>query len=294
MSDELGIFRFTQEAYDQLRLVVAKESPETYLDPDADFEAILAARGIGNYAEPTNISAIHPIGLTPSSDGPPHRADVQALDFYRSLVDMTPRTATDERMWAWLTHFKLHRYSLGRWRRTKNTVPTNYVRSHWFVDNRAEGLKQYNTAARTWWIAHTANKAANASAGAFTVQEALQDFATNAVHYHILMTKYSFARCPQVLAELVRVLLQEAQGMKAEAGLYAVMKRLNLISGTRILDLLPRSELRAAIVEIVDEIMSEPEMVSGPHQAAQSRAVSLLESWRWRAINRSRVDGRSR
>ena len=82
---------------------MAKESPETYLDPDVDFEAILAARGICDYAEPTHISAIHPISLTPSSDGPPHRADIQALDFYRSLVGMTPRTATDERMWAWMT-----------------------------------------------------------------------------------------------------------------------------------------------------------------------------------------------
>ena len=262
MSDDLGVFRFTQEAYDQLRLVVAKETPETYLDPDVDFEAILAVRGICNYSEPTNISAIHPISLTPSSDGPPHRADLQALDFYRSLVGMTARAAADERMWAWMTHFRLHQYSLERWRRISNTVPTNYVRSHWFVDNRTEGLKQYNTAARTWWIAHTATKAANASAGAFTVDEALQDFATNAVHYHILMTKYSFASSPDVLAELVRVLLQEAQGMKAQAGLYALMKRLNLISGTRILDVLPRGELRAAIVEIVDEIMSEPEMVT--------------------------------
>ena len=211
--------RLTQEAYDEL-LQVARESPQEYLDPNVDFERILTERGVCDYTEETNVTSVKPIQLTAASDGAPHTADGQALSFYDSLEDVTARAATDERMWAWITHFRLHEYSLKRWRRQKNTDLTRYVRAHWFVGSRGEGLWLYNTAARTWWIAHTAVRAAKASGGAFTVKEALADFATFAVHYHILMTKYTFIRCPQVLAELVRVLLNEAKGMKAQSGLY--------------------------------------------------------------------------
>ena len=255
------ILRLTQEACDQL-LQVALESPQEYLDPEVDFERILASRGVREYTEKTNVTSVEPIQLIPASDGGPHTADRQALDFYDSLEGVNARAATDERMWAWITHFRLHEYSLHRWRRQKNTDLTKYVRAHWFVGSRGEGLWLYNTAARTWWIAHTAVRAAKASGGAFTAQEALADFATYAVHYHILMTKYTFIRCPQVLAELVRVLLNEAQGMKAERGLYALSRRLNLTCGTRILDLVPRLELRATITGIVDEMMADPDIVA--------------------------------
>ena len=227
MSDDgFPVFRFTQEAYDQL-LEVAKESPDSYLDPHVDFANVLSDRGVTEFTETTSVSSTRPLALVPATDGPPNRADAQAMAFYETLVGVTPRIATDCRMWAWITHFKLHAYSLQRWRRNRSTDLARYIKAHWFV-RPGEGLWLYNTAARTWWIAHTAKKAAAAAGGAFTAEEALDDFATYAVHYHIVMTKYSFARSPRVLSELVRALLNEAQGMKAEAGLYALTRHLNL------------------------------------------------------------------
>ena len=76
------------------------------------------------------------------------------------------------------------------------------------------------------------------------------------------MTKYRFPRDYRVLGEVVRVLLNEAQGMKAEKGLYAIMKGLNLRSGTHILDVMPRAVLRERIVTLVDTVMSDPTMVA--------------------------------
>ena len=255
------VCRLTQEAYDQLRLL-GQESPETYLDPDVDWRQVLATRGVHDVTEDTDIIATQAVDLIARESGAPNRADQQALLFYRSLPNLGPADATDERMWAWYTHFRYHGYSLWRWRRQRNTNLSNYVLSHWFVRNPPEGLWLYNTAARTWWIAHLASKAANASGGAFSAQEALDDFARYAVHYHILMTKYEFSRHPRVLAELVRMLLNEAKGMKAEAGLYAIMRKLNLMSGTHILDVLPQELLRERIVKIAEEVMSQPEMVA--------------------------------
>ena len=260
MPDRHPVYRLTQEAYDQLRLAAA-EDPDSYLDPEIDFEEVLRARGVSDYLEETSITTDSPIELAPPEEGVvPNRADIQGLDFYRSFVGMSPSAATDERMWAWMTHFRLHAYSLKRWRRPYNVNMHHYVRDHWFRSSQTDAFWRHNTASRTWWIAHTAIKAAQGSAGAFTAEDALDLFANTAVFYHIPMY-YNFTREPVVLGEVVRALLNEAQGIRAEAGTYALLRELNLMGGTHLLPMVPRDVLREKIVDDVERVMSDPDMV---------------------------------
>ena len=168
---EHPVLRLTPEAYYNLQDFAA-QNPEAYLNPDIDFSAVLAERGVMNYATSTPITTTRPISLT--MDGVPRRnntlnhADKQALDYYNSFIGMEPKHATDELIWAWITHFRLHQYSLQRWRRTHSVQNLfNYVRDHWFVKNSSDGLWQHNTASRTWWVAHIATKAASASGWGF-------------------------------------------------------------------------------------------------------------------------------
>ena len=286
MTDRHPVYRLTQEAYDQLRLV-AEADPDAYLDADRDFNRVLSERGVADMFEETDITTSRPISLTPAAEGTtPHQADRQALSFYKSFKGMSPSSATDMRLWAWMTHFRLHSYGLKRWRRPSNVNMLNYVRSHWFglgksntgtgqpkagipeirksqvgTVGTSEALWRRNTASRTWWIAHTAIKAARGSAGAFTAEEALQLFSEIAVFYHALMS-YNFTREPVMLGEMVRTLLNEAEGIAAEKGTYALLRELNLIGGTQILPLVSRKVLRELIVENVDRIMSDPDLVS--------------------------------
>ena len=272
------ILRFTQEAYDQLKLF-AKEHPERWCAEDVDFDQILKTEvRITDYTEETGVTTTKRPALVPAERGrPPNHADAQALEYHDSFSGLTPAGATDERMWAWITHFCLHGYSLKRWRGAKNTVPPNYVRDHWFVkDGSVEALWLYNSAARPWWLGHTVKKAAAASGAAFTEAEALADFVRYAVHYHILGTKYTFTRSPIVLAEIVRALLREAKGMRAEAGLYDLTRRLNLVSGTILLDALPRIALRKLIVDNVEQIMSSVELVSDRRRLRNRRPFRCL------------------
>ena len=213
MTDSHPVYRLTQEAYDQLRLA-ADENPDSYLDSEIDFGEVLRDRGVFDPFEKTSITTDRPIALTPVAEGEiPNRADRQALTFYGSFDGMNPSRATDERLWAWMTHFRLHAYGLKRWRRPSNINMQNYVRSHWFSSGSTDAFWRHNTASRTWWIAHTAIKAARGSAGAFTAEEALKVFAETAVFYHIPMY-YNFTREPMILAEVVRAILNEAQGIK--------------------------------------------------------------------------------
>lgn len=259
MTEKYPVYRLTQEAYDQLWLA-AREDPEAYLDPERDFGQVLNERGLTEYLEESGAFTNAPIELTPVESGPPNRADRQALEFYRSLDGMTPRLALDECLWAWVTHFRLHAYSLERWRRSKNTNLANYIRAHWFRNSSADALWRHNTASRTWWLAHIAIRAAEGSAGAFSAEEAVALFAETAVFYHLPMY-YNFTREPMVLGEVVRALLKEADGVKAEDGLYALLKELNLMGGIQLLSVMPRMTLRERIVDEVERIMSNPELV---------------------------------
>lgn len=261
MTNRHPVYRLTQEAYDQLR-VAAEEAPDSYLDPCIDFREVLRERGVHDPFEETPITTSGPIDLVPVAEGGiPNRADGQALDFYHSFDGMTPNSATDERLWAWMTHFRLHSYSLKRWRRPSNVNMQNYVRAHWFSSGSTDALWRHNTASRAWWIAHTAIKAARGSGGAFTSEQALKVFADTAVFYHIPMY-YTYTREPIILAEVVRAILNEAAGINAEKGLYALLGELNLMGGTQLLPLLPRDALREKIVDKVERIMSDPGMVS--------------------------------
>ena len=269
------VFRTTNEARYELERV-AEETPEIYLDPDTDFDAILRNRGFDNYAEQvTEVWSERPFVLTPVDSGPRNRADQQALDFYNGLVGITPGIAADENMWVWMCHFKLHSYGISRWRRQSNTDLRRYIKAHWFAEGSGQEFRMRNTAARTWWIAHTALKAAGGSGGAFDAKQALEHYANNAVHWHLLM-KDQFSRSPLIVAELTRVLLNEAQGISAEKGFRALLRMLNLESGTRVLDALPRLDLREIITEYVEEIMSDPDMVSDRNMLRQRKPFRVL------------------
>lgn len=256
-SERHPVFRLTQEAYDQLA-IVARQRPKIYLDPETDFHQVLSGVGISDYAEDTGIFATRPIALTPADSGPPNRADRQALGFYYLFDGMTPSAATDGLMWAWMTHFPLHSYSIRRWRRQGNL--SNHVRTHWFVGNESDALRQNNTASRTWWIAYTAIMAAKASAGAFTEEQAIEHFANNPRHYHNMMDS-NFSRHPMLCAELLLALMTEAAGIKSTSA-DEIWKRLNLAAGTLLLDAMPREQIRERINRYVDDLMSDPDHVA--------------------------------
>ena len=256
-SERYPIFRLNQEAYDQL-MIVARDRPEVYLDPDTDFHQILDEIGVADYTEDTGISSSSPITLKPETMSPLNRADRQALAFYRSLDGMTANAATDGHMWTWMTHFPLHPYSVGRWRHQGNL--SNDVRTHWFVGNESDALRQNNTASRTWWIAHTAIMTAKASAGAFTEEQAMEHLANNPRHYHNMMDS-NFSRHPMLCAELLLALMTEAHGIKS-ASTDQIWKRLNLAAGTLLLDVMPRDQIRERINRYVDELMSNPDHVA--------------------------------
>ena len=119
-----------------------------------------------------------------------------------------------------------------------------------------------------------AHRAARYSGGTFEVKDAVEHFANHAEHYHILRRR-SLTRSPLVLAEIVRALLSEAEGIKDD-GVAALWSRLNLNAGTRLLDVMPRELLRSQIGTYVEEIMSNPELVADTTKLRNRNATVVL------------------
>ena len=79
------------------------------------------------------------------------------------------------------------------------------------------------------------------------------------------------------MAELTRALMNEAKGINIEAGFVrGLLRSLNLEGGTRVLDTLPRDALREIILNYLDEIMSNPEMVSDRRMLRNRKPFRVL------------------
>ena len=271
-SEHFPVLRLTQEAYNELRMAL-EEDPTKWSNPETDFTDVLASRGLTEFVEETGIFSTTPISLFPATERPPSRADRQALDFYHSLVGMTPRAATDGLIWAWMTHFRLHGYAIRRWPRHQGD-PVSHAKLHWFVENEGDVLRKWNTASRTWWVAHTAVAAADSSAGAFTAREAIEHFANHPRHYHNALDS-NFSRHPLVCAEVVRALLNEARGISG-TGSDQIWKSLNLTSGTLLFDAMSRDDIRQHINRHIESIMSIPTYVSDRTQLRNRQPYRVL------------------
>ena len=267
------ILRLTERARDELERV-ARDTPAVYLDPNTDFARVLEEAGIvrEEQTESTGIRCDNPPVLTPVEQGDLNLADRQALRFYQALPGLTPDWAQDRLVWTWMTHFVMHSYTLRRWREPTGNV-TNWVLRHWF----AEGLpiiRKYNTASRTWWIAHIATIAGTNSGGAFSKEEALEHFASHPRHYHNLMDN-ELSRHPVVMAELVRAFMTDAQGISG-TGSDEIWRQMNLESGVLLFDAMPREAIREHIVKIVDDVMSNPDFVADRRKLRNSKPFRVL------------------
>ena len=253
MTEPMNINRLTDEAFRAL-VNLAEAKPELWQDPEADFGQALAEIGVIRYAEATGITAADP-ALAPPERPPRPRADRQALDWSQGFNGMTPVNAADPNLLAWLNHFALHRYGIKRWTITAGANPVNHIRRHWLTEN-ASDIWESSIAGRTWWIAETCRRASECSGGAFTAQQALDHFSENAENYHNSM-QFNLMRNPLLLAECIRVLLNEARGIST-TGYRQVVRQLNREAGALLPDALSRQQIRGLIVKITEQTMTQP------------------------------------
>ena len=261
MTEKQTLHKFTHKAFVYLHDKF-EDNVEHYKNPDADFDALLKNNGIDNYKEPVDVSINNPIKLIPPDDKTyksSHLADIQALDFYNSFEGMTPRLASDPHVLAYLNHFYLHQYGIERWPISTNTNNEN-IRKHWLTTSTENtDIWKSSISGRTWWIAYMAIKAAESSSGAFDAKQALKKFSETPEYYHRTM-EYSILKNKVVMAEFIRALLNEANGINRD-GYRAMIMDLNREAGARLIDSWSQQDLRDLVIEAAERQMCNPESV---------------------------------
>ena len=260
MGTPTQIMRLTNQAMDALR-EKAKSQPELWQDPQTDFEQVLRELNLPNYAEPTGLVATDTISM-PSADQFPttfkSRADHFALAFHRNIPGITPSHMADPQLLAWLSCFHLLEFGISRWPLRNGADLTRHVLYHYLPES-GRPITDASIAGRTLWLAEIANRAASHTQ-AFTAQQAIDHFAKNPEDYHDC-TAFYVMRAPVILAEYVRSLISDAQGISRE-GSREIARDLNRAAGARILDSLDRQEIREIIADSVNRLMHQTRYVA--------------------------------
>ena len=274
MMSPTPIMRLTTEAMDALRSV-AQQTPEVWQDPKTDFGALLESLNIPNYAEPTALLAHGEIGmpLEEQYSRPFNaKADRHALKFYSNIPDITPVHMADPQMLAWLSCFHLLEFGISRWPLQKFTNLTKHTLDH-FLPESGRPITDASVAGRTLWVAEIAKRAA-ASGKSFTPEQVLEHFSNNPEDYHNC-TAFYVMRSPTILAEYVRALMTDAQGINRE-GSRELARDLNRAAGARLLDSLDRKEIREIITKSVDRLMHQTGYVADRTKVRGRRNLQVL------------------
>ena len=255
------LYKLTPNAFNWLSNNI-ENNIDLYKDPHADFAKILL-ENMDEYRELTDITITGDIKLKLPDEkisNKLHLADRQALDFYNSLKGMTPRLATNPEILAYINHFYLHEYGILRWPHRKSNTQIAHIRDHWLTaSNQTTKIRKASISGRTWWIAHLAVTAAEASNGAFDAKQALEVFVDDPEYYHRSM-EYGVLYNSTVLAECVRSLRTDAKTI-ARNGYIEMAKEINREGGAKLLDSLGQSDIRDLIKRSADRLMRRTEFV---------------------------------
>ena len=155
---------FTEQSVASIRENVYRHVDEYYalLDSDQPLSFISADRGIQSRMSRLEAPSLRG-QLLDGERGELYPTDVlNALTVHRSLSQLTPHQASDERLWAYLAHTECARYVARRWlkasvRERDRNDAKKAVLNHFFANgNRA--LIRDNGISRLWWLGHIAQK----------------------------------------------------------------------------------------------------------------------------------------
>ena len=164
----------------------------------------------------------------------------------------------DSQILAWLSCFHLLEFGISRWSLQEGSNLTKHALDH-YLPERGRSVTDASIAGRTFWVAETAKRAAT-NGKSFTAEQVLEHFSNNPEDYHNC-TSFHIMRSATVLAEYVRALMTDAQGINRE-GSRELARDLNRAAGARLLDSLPRKEIRDIITMSVDRLMHDENYVA--------------------------------
>lgn len=175
------------------------------------------------------------------------------------LRHLTIAQATDERLWAWLTHVQFWEYMRARWPvesymregATPSAIVINIRDRYFFSGNRDRSLV-HNGIARLWWYGHVSFDATREDPYELTaVLLQKLDIAQS-------LLERSISRNPSVTKAVLRLLVEqrtEGRDLSIRKNFRTLVKHLNRLGGVAVLDLLSEDEIKAELEKKVRELI---------------------------------------
>lgn len=170
---------------------------------------------------------------------------------YESMGEISNYLARDERLWTYLTHTTLLKYTRSRWPIPEDDEKAiKHIRNHFFCIG-ARGIERDNAASRLWWMASLCNRASGISFRESLTCLLLQsDVRANIVERPT--TSQNINIFSAILKKLNESYKTDKKLFERET-FRSVMKWLNLFGGVKLLGALPESR----IANILDECISK-------------------------------------
>ncbi|WP_034303295.1 DUF6339 family protein [Herbaspirillum sp. RV1423] len=202
---------------------------------------------------PANFELLNP-------DNNSHHDLENTIRLHTALRHLNIAQATDERLWAWLTHVQFWDYMRKRWPiesyQKEFAKPTDIgvnIRDRYFFTGNRDRALVHNGIARLWWYGHVSYDATRSNPYELTaVLLQKLDIAQS-------LLERSFSRNPAVTKAVLRVVVdQRAEGrdLSQRENFRTLMKHLNRLGGIAVLDLLTEEDIKAELESKVREIMA--------------------------------------
>jgi len=160
---------------------------------------------------------------------------------YAALKRLSPSEATDERLWAMLTHTLFLDYARARWPIPNDDAKAvKYIATHYFASDQ-RGLERDNAVSRLWWMSHLCSRVQKVK-----LEDSLKYLLHKSDVRQQVVERPTTSQSVEVFSAIIRLL---GKSYKSDQKLFeretwrAFMSRLNGLGGYKLLDALDASSV---------------------------------------------------
>ncbi|MBC6444488.1 MAG: hypothetical protein GDA50_03525 [Alphaproteobacteria bacterium GM202ARS2] len=171
-----------------------------------------------------------------------------ALKVYENLKNLSPKQASDERVWAYMTHIEAKDYTYNRWIKgsSEEDVKRRIASRYFLPDIRS--LKSRNAISRLWWLGHAAHKVTPDAPNEFLEVMLLeQDIFASVFERPTMETNIGILTC---IYKRLRESFEKGDGLLKREAYREWLKRLNFEGGVRLLDALSPEQLQQLVNDL--------------------------------------------
>lgn len=181
----------------------------------------------------------------------PESTDVEnSKILYMALKDLDNSQAVDERLWAGLAHNQLWEFMIYRCKLSGSKMTVDSIKSNFFFKQNPRRAIIVNALARLWWVGRLTYDPNNKEDPFYAIKYFETDFSTKV----LTLFSSSFTNNSKITLALIKAILdiENKNGKISRQEYQALLRYLNMIGGTFILDYLSEDEIREKLVKYYD------------------------------------------